>query len=113
MCNVRLKSTADNMERFQFKNKLQEAIYMFLITALVDRNEYADLIELFDKDKSGKILLEEFQEVVQYNNDVMLDNWKAMIKEVDLNGDGEIDFDEFKVLLMKLVRKDIKIQKHE
>lgn len=183
---VRLKAAADNIEKFQFKNKLQEAIYMFLVNTLVDRNEYEDLIELFeemdvnkdgvltkqeltaglqksgklfsyqevdeifyeidkdgnglvsfgeylaasidkrkvlnekriisvfklfDKDKSGKISIEEFQEVFQRNNEMLLDNWKEMIQEVDLNGDGEIDFEEFKVLLMKLVKKDIKIQK--
>ena len=66
---------------------------------------------MFDKDKNGKISLEEFQEVFQHNSDMVVDNWKLMIKEVDLNGDGEVDFEEFKVLLMKLIKRDIKIPK--
>ena len=28
--------------------------------------------------------------------------WKEVIKEVDLNGDGQIDFGEFKTMMMKL-----------
>jgi hypothetical protein len=27
-----------------------------------------------------------------------------MIKEVDINGDGEVDFEEFKSLLMNLIK---------
>ena len=29
----------------------------------------------------------------------------VLIAEVDLNGDGEIDFEEFKMLLQKLITK--------
>jgi len=32
-------------------------------------------------------------------------DWVEMIKEVDINGDGEVDFEEFKGLLYALVKK--------
>ena len=28
--------------------------------------------------------------------------WKDVIKEMDLNGDGQIDFEEFKTMMLKL-----------
>lgn len=175
----KLKNAAENIAQFQFKYKLQEAIYMFLINTMVTRNEYTDIVELFqemdinkdgvltkeelilgfkkagklyndqeiedmfhemdkdgngvisfgeylaasidknkvlsekkivaafklfDKDKNGKISIDEFQDVFQHDN-ILSNNWIEMIKEVDLNGDGEISFEEFKILLMKILEK--------
>jgi calcium-dependent protein kinase len=31
------------------------------------------------------------------------DVWKDIIKEVDTNGDGEISFDEFEIMMKKLL----------
>ena len=32
--------------------------------------------------------------------------WNAIISEVDVNGDGQIDFEEFKAMLLKLANND-------
>lgn len=52
---------------------------------------------LFDKDKSGSIDAKELYEILGnelkgYSNTEI---WENMIKEVDQNGDGKVDFAEF------------------
>ena len=32
--------------------------------------------------------------------------WDKILSEVDINGDGEIDFDEFSIMMQKLIRPD-------
>lgn len=180
-----IRRVANRIENFHFKNKLQEAIYMYFVNILVDKKEaeetikmfeemdengdgvltkkeladglakagkiYTDeeidqlfeevdkdgngtvsfgeflaasldkskvlsmdrivsMFKLFDRDKSGKITLDEFQFVFNQNDNLLVDNWQELIKEVDLNGDGEIDFEEFKILMRKLVDKNAKIK---
>jgi calcium-dependent protein kinase len=50
----------------------------------------------FDKDKDGTITPEEIAEVLR----VPLEQAKTMIKDVDLDGDGKIDYDEFVVMML-------------
>ena len=182
----KLRKIAANMEKFQFKNKLQEAFFMYLTNSLVTKKECEELIEvfdtmddnkdgvlskeelykgfekvgkignkeefeevfndvdkdgdgkvsfgeylaasvdkkkvlseerilsvfkLFDMDKNGKIDLYEFSEVFQHNDEILVENWKDMLTDVDTNGDGNIDFEEFRVLMLKLVNKDIEMRK--
>ncbi len=49
----------------------------------------------FDKDKNGKINLKELSDVIKPKCDEDLDNIKNLMQEIDLNGDGEIDINEF------------------
>ena len=35
--------------------------------------------------------------------------WEDVIREVDLNGDGRVDFEEFKIMLVKLVDRTSEI----
>lgn len=51
-----------------------------------------------DRDGNGKITLEELSEVL--GNDERL---KGIIKEIDDNGDGEIDFEEFQKMMSKIL----------
>jgi calcium-dependent protein kinase len=59
--------------------------------------------KIFDRDNSGKISIAEFLKVIQ--DDDSLDeefnssNLRLMVKEFDLNNDGEIDFDEFVAMI--------------
>ena len=58
---------------------------------------------MFDKDKSGKISVIELKAMLQ-GNDVVDDKvWEDLIRQADLNGDGEIEYSEFKDLLLKMV----------
>ena len=51
----------------------------------------------------GDIEAKELQEVMGENIDIEDNVWAKMIEEVDLDGNGVIDFDEFKVMMKKLV----------
>ena len=74
--------------------------------ASVDDEEKADAQEtfnFFDKDHDGKISLDEFRNVVMLITDEQIteEQITEMLKEVDLNRDGEIDFEEFYTAVKK------------
>jgi calcium-dependent protein kinase len=60
--------------------------------------------DMFDKDRSGKI--DNLEVVALLNGEELkgLASKEAIataLKEIDSNGDGEIDFDEFKAMMIK------------
>lgn len=58
----------------------------------------------FDKDKSGGISASELKQILGDSNRKINDDvWKKMINEIDLNGDGQISFDEFKNMMLKVI----------
>ena len=58
---------------------------------------------LFDMNGDGDIEAKELQGVMGENNDIQGDVWAKMIAEVDLDGNGVIDFEEFKDMMKKLI----------
>ncbi len=64
--------------------------------------------QLFDKDGSGAISANEVKEILMGHGGETgqkIDDsvWIEIIKEVDLDGNGEIDFKEFSVMMQKLI----------
>ncbi len=58
--------------------------------------EYRDAFELFDKDKDGTITAKELANVMKsLNQDPSEQELNEMIAEVDIDGNGHIDFEEF------------------
>ena len=57
---------------------------------------------LFDRNGDGDIEAKELKEVIGDDNNNEDNIWDQMIKEVDLDGNGVIDFEEFKEMLKKL-----------
>ena len=47
--------------------------------------------QLFDKDKSGQISRVELKQMLGGSENISEDVWNELIKEVDANGDGEVD----------------------
>ena len=56
----------------------------------------------YDMNGDGDIEAKELQEIMGENNDNQGDVWAKMIEEVDLDGNGVIDFEEFKDMMKKL-----------
>ncbi len=43
-----------------------------------------------NKDRSGKISISEFKDIFDRNEALFDCDWHQMVKEVDINGDGEV-----------------------
>ena len=71
----------------------REAIYK----TLLQRAGVRKLFEKYDRDKNGVITRNEFKRVVEdkYQASIRPEKIDQMMKNVDRNGDGEVDFDEF------------------
>ena len=66
------------------------------------KNELQVVFDQFDKDKDGKISGKELENaMVSMGQNPTEDEINEMMKEVDLNQDGLIDFDEFMILMTK------------
>ena len=66
------------------------------------RKDYQDIFDQFDKDKDGKISGKELANaMVSMGQNPTEDEINDMMREVDLNQDGKIDFDEFMALMVK------------
>ena len=82
--------------------------YTEFVAAAIDREKLLTkqrieaCFELFDKDNSGKITKDELKVMLGVNQKVDDTIWNDLIKEVDLNGYGEIELSEFKDMLLKL-----------
>ncbi|CAF1163435.1 unnamed protein product [Adineta steineri] len=64
------------------------------------RDEVLKAFKLFDDDEAGKISLKKLRRVArELDDNVNEEELKAMIDEFDLDGDGEINFDEFLAML--------------
>ena len=62
---------------------------------------------MFDKDKSGGISANELKLLLGESNvHTKEEVWKNMIKEIDLNGDGQISFEEFKKMMKNVILKN-------
>ena len=81
--------------------------YTEFIAALIDKNIYLkdeklnEAFDAFDTESNGKICVKDikhFLNIQDNNNDNMIEEW---IKENDFNNDGNIDFNDFKIMMMK------------
>ena len=58
---------------------------------------------MFDKDNSGKLSVKEIKNVFGGTEN----QWKQVIDEIDLNNDGEVDFEEFKIMMINMDKNQI------
>ena len=60
--------------------------------------------DYYDKDGSGSISTEEIKQVIGVGKNIKKEVWDEVIKEIDENGDGEVQFDEFKTMMHSLLK---------
>lgn len=72
------------------------------INKLVSKTRLENTFSIFDTDGSGKISADELKSMLRIDN-VDSHLWQEIISEVDENGDGEIDIEEFKNLLIDTI----------
>ena len=67
--------------------------------------EFKGVFELFDKDRNGKITSKELGTVMRgLGQNPTEEELKQIIREVDLDGNGTIDFKEFLCLMVKKMK---------
>ena len=92
-------SAFENMKRFKRNKKFEHATIGFIINQLVSKEDRADLLKQFlawDKNKDGVLNKEEIIE--SYRNvygTIDPDIVENIIKSIDLDGNGVIDYHEF------------------
>ena len=81
------------------------------VTATVNRGDLLKeeklraAFDLYDKDGSGSISVDEIKSVLGIGKQISEKVWLDIIREVDENGDGEVSFDEFKVMMTQLLEQ--------
>lgn len=79
------------------------------VTATVDKQRLLQEEKLktafsfYDADGSGSISTDEIKEVLGVGKQISEAVWLQVLKEVDSDGNGEVDFEEFKTMMMKLL----------
>ena len=75
--------------------------YNEFLTSIIDSKKFITndrldkAFRLFDKDGNGKLSIDEIRLVFGGDEE----KWKEIIEDIDLNADGEVDFEEFKQLM--------------
>ena len=71
--------------------------------SILQEQKLKEAFKLFDRDGSGEITASEIKDILgsgkKLANESIFDD---IIKEVDVNGDGVISFEEFKQMMQKL-----------
>ncbi|OMJ66055.1 hypothetical protein SteCoe_37240 [Stentor coeruleus] len=97
---VNLAHTLENLKQFSSNNKLKDAVYTFLATQVVSSEEVRTLkaeFQALDKNGDGKISSNELMEqyILTMNEEDAKHVVGNIMKEVDTNQNGEIDYVEF------------------
>ena len=66
-----------------------------------EKLEYA--FNLFDRNGNGSIDTEEVKTILGVGKNISEDIWNGLIEQVDINGDGVIQFNEFKIMMLSLL----------
>lgn len=83
--------------------------YSEFLVAAMDRKKLLSVEHLeavfkeFDKDKNGKISAIELKSMLDHHQNLDVSVYAGLIKEVDMNGDGHVDYREFRDMMISLL----------
>lgn len=93
------KSAFENMKRFKINKKFEHATIGFIINQLISKEDRAELLKQFlawDKNRDGVLSKDEiFDSYCNVYGSIDKDIVENMIKSVDSDGNGVIDYNEF------------------
>ena len=100
------QSLFKNLRNFQSHEKLQQAVLTFIATQLLSKEETRELSEVFrriDNNSDGKIARDElFTEYLKnYSRMEAFEEVERIMREVDTDNSGYIDYTEFLIASMK------------
>jgi calmodulin len=76
--------------------------------------EYKEAFDMFDKDGSGQISVEEIQSVFKnMGNELTTQEVKEMIRDLDDDQTGEINFEEFITLMQRTMETELITEEEE
>lgn len=96
--NIMRRVDTDNNGYIDYNEFLKAAVD---VKKVATADYLRSAFELFDKDQNGKISMSELKSVLQAGgeDDTV---WQEIIKQVDIDGDGEIDINEFTAIIQKV-----------
>ena len=71
---------------------------------LLQEEKLKQAFSYYDKDNSGSISVDEIRGVLGVGQHISDEVWKQVVLEVDENGDGEVSFEEFKIMMQQLLK---------
>ena len=86
-----------------------EISYNEFLTSVIDdkkiltEDRLQKAFNMFDNDGNGMLSIEEIKGLFGGDEET----WEHILKEVDMNGDKNVDFDEFKILMLGINPKDL------
>jgi len=90
------------LQRFRMKSKLQEVLWVFLVSYFASEQDIHNLRETFrslDQDKDGQLVQSElkqaFIQVMGMREDLADEESKKVMRRLDHDNDGKIDYTEF------------------
>lgn len=94
-----LVNVVQNMESFMFKTKLQEAIFMYILNALVSQSEKEEIIRTFkamDENNDGVLSKQELRQGLINSGKMFSDDEiDEIFAKIDIDGSGTISYSEY------------------
>jgi len=82
-----------------------EEVRMYNELTQDQKQDYKEIFDIFDTDGGGKITNDEISNVMKsLGQNPTEEEVERMIVEIDYNGDGEVDFEEFLMLMVKQLK---------
>jgi calcium-dependent protein kinase len=106
------KSEVDRIFRLVDTDNSGEIDFSEFVAATVNKAELLQeeklraAFSVYDKDNSGTISIDEIKSVLGMGKNISDEVWDQIVKEVDENGDGEISFEEFTIMMRQLLLKE-------
>lgn len=95
---VHSQKILNNLEHFHSSTTFQKATISFITSQLTSKAERDEMLELFKKldvDNSGTLSRQEIQAGIRVFKQVSDSEIDRIMREVDANGSGEVDYSEF------------------